>query len=189
MRTVRVDLGEPVDVPILGMPRDVWSQFGDEHDLTDEDAYAPALIAACTGWDIDTAQEAWDDWPADAALSLLVACVEESVPNGDWAHARIKADAHLAAELAVCREYRIPLSAFHAWPDRDQDLALAQYVQSLDHCPGCGAPTEAMKNPALVRLTSKNCLVCLQKHRALDDMPAEMRSHTHLQVVMAKEPT
>lgn len=112
------------------------------------------------------------------------------MPSGhDWAIERVRADSYLALELAVCREYRIPLSAFHAWTPRDQDLAIAQHVVSLDHCPGCGSPTEAMKNPSLVRLTSRTCLVCQQKHEAHKTMPSEQSSYTHLSVVTQSQET
>ena len=47
MREVRVDIGEQVVVPVLGMPRAAWSAFRDVHDMTDEDDYAPDLMAAC----------------------------------------------------------------------------------------------------------------------------------------------
>lgn len=188
MREIRADIGELVVVPVSSMPRREWSLFCDDHDMTDEDNYVPDLIAACTGWTDERAQEAWDKWPTDAAYALATACLEESMPSGhDWAIERLKTDAYLALELAVCREYRIPLSAFHAWTPRDQDLAIAQHVVSLDHCPGCGAPTDAMKNPSLVRLTARTCLVCQQKHEAHKTMPSEQSSYTHLSVVMNQE--
>lgn len=190
MREVRVDIGELVVVPVLGMPRAAWSAFRDVHDMTDEDDYAVALLAACCGWTDDEAREAWDEWPADAALALLIACVEESAPiDPAWATRRIKADPYLQVELAVCAEQGIALSDFHARSERDQDLAIAHHILSLDHCPGCGAPTEAMKNPALVKLTSRECLVCRQKHAAHTSMPTEQAPYTHLSVVMAPQET
>ncbi|MBF0724089.1 hypothetical protein [Sanguibacter inulinus] len=190
MREVRVDIGEQVVVPVLGMPRAAWSAFRDVHDMTDEDDYAVALLAACCGWTDDEAREAWDEWPADAALDLLIACVEESAPiDPTWATRRIKADPYLQVELAVCAEQGIALSDFHARSERDQDLAIAHHILSLDHCPGCGAPTEAMKNPALVKLTSRECLVCRQKHAAHTSMATEQAPYTHLSVVMAPQET
>lgn len=190
MREVRVDIGQEVVVPVFSMPRREWSKFCDDHDMTDEDAYVVPLIVACTGWSEEDAQEAWDEWPTDAALTLATACLEESMPSGhDWAVERLKTDAYLALELAVCREYRIPLSAFHAWSERDQDLAIAQYVVALDHCPGCGAPTDAMKNPSLVKLTSRTCLVCQHKHAVQKDMPPELSPYTHLSVAMNPQET
>lgn len=190
MREVRVDLGELVVVPVLGMPRAAWSAFRDVHDMDDEDDYAVALLATCCGWTDDEAQEAWDEWPADAALDLLIACVEESAPiDPAWATRRIKGDPYLQVELAVCAEQGIALSDFHARSERDQDLAIAHHILSLDHCPGCGAPTEAMKNPALVKLTSRECLVCRQKHAAHTSMPTEQAPYTHLSVVMAPQET
>jgi len=188
MREVRVDIGELVVVPVLGMPRGAWSAFRDVHDMDDEDDYAPDLMSACCGWSAVEAQEAWDEWPADAALDVLVACLEESAPSDpEWATRRIKADPYLQVELAVCKEQGIALSDFHARSERDQDLAIAHHILSLDHCPGCGAPTEAMKNPSLVKLTSRECLVCRQKHDAHQSMPSEQSSYTHLSVVMAPQ--
>lgn len=188
MREVRVDLGEQVVVPIFGMPRHEWSLFRDEHDMRDEDAYGPALIAACSPeMTLEDAQAAWDDWPVDVVLAVLIACVEECASDHTWAKERIEADPLLGVELAVCREYRIPLSTFHAWSERDQDLAIAHHALTLDHCPGCGSPTAAMKNPSLVKLTSRTCLVCQQKHEAHKTMPPEQSSYTHLSVVMAEE--
>jgi len=190
MREVRVDIGEMVVVPVLGMPRAAWSAFRDVHDMTDEDDYAPDLMAACCTWSDAEAQEAWDEWPADAALDVLVACLEESAPGDpEWASRRIKADPYLQVELAVSKEHGVALSAFHAWSERDQDLAIAYHVLSLDHCSGCGAPTEAMKNPSLVKLTSRECLVCRQKHEAHKSMPTEQAPYTHLSVVMAPQET
>lgn len=185
---VRVELGDgPETVPVTGLSRAAWSAFLDEHDLDDDDAYAPDLIAACTGKTGVEAQEAWDEWPVDAAYTLLEGCLRASRPCFEWAHDRIREDGHLATELAVCAEQGISLTDFHARSVRDQDLALAQYVESRDTCPGCGMPSRTMKDPRLGKVTDHRCVHC-QRLRAIgEDMPDEIKPYTHL-IVSVVEP-
>lgn len=180
MTGVRVDLGDgPETVPVTGMSRGEWSVFCDGHDMDDEDDFSPALIAACTGLN---GQDVWDEWPTDAAYKVRDACIEASAPRDriEWAKKRIESDAVLETELAVAAAHHVPLSVFHAWPVRDQDLAIAWHVLSLDRCPGCHMPADTVRNPALGEITAIQCVHCKRLDSTRDEIPDEQRSSTHL---------
>ena len=188
MSIVRVEVGDgPREVTVTGMSRTQWSAWGDE---VGEDARERALIAACTGLDPD---EVMNDWPADAADVVLAECERLSTPSWKWALPRIKGDPYMSLTLALCQEMGIPHSTFTAWPARDQDLALARYVIANDRCPGCSAPTEAQRNPALAHLTSVECLVCMQIDAAHDeiakhDPTGALSRRTHMSVIPVEAP-
>lgn len=182
MSIVRVEVGDgPREVAVTGMSRAHWSAWGDE---TDEVARERALIVACTDLDPD---EVMDEWPTNASDVLLAECERLSTPAWQWATTRIKGDPYLSLTLALCQEMGVPHSTFTAWPDRDQDLALARYVIAQDRCPGCSAPTHAQRNPAGFEIEQVECLICWQLEDVRSRIPDGKASRTHLSVIPAKE--
>lgn len=183
MATHRVELGAgPRDVPVVGVSRLQWRRLWDQH--TDEDDFTVALIAACTGLTLEEALEVWDESPVDVADALQKDCLTASTPRGlSWAERRVATDSRLAEELRVCAAHGIAHSVFLCWDPDDQDLAVAALRASRDHCPGCGVPSAAMNDPQAADLRSLSCLHCQALQHARQDMPAEIRGHTHLFVI------
>ena len=183
MSIVRVAVGDgPREVTVTGMSRTQWSAWGD---VVGEDARERALIEACTDLDPD---EVMDEWPADASDFVLAECERLSTPSWKWALPRIKGDPYLSLTLALCQELGVPHSTFTAWPDRDQDLALARYVIANDRCPGCNAPTEAQQNPAGHEIDVVECLMCWQLEDVRSRIPQGQESRTHLSVIPVEAP-
>ena len=167
-------------------------------DLWRQDTFAPALIAACvTSWgvpwadedphmlgpvDVATATSWWNEWPVDAAEDLFGRCVALNITSIEWARRRLDRDVRLAAEVAYTAEVGIPHSIFLSWPERDQDLALANAVRAADRCPGCGVPAALMGAAGAYTVVSTACVQCEVKAQAEAAIPAEHahRYHHHL---------
>jgi len=172
-----------MSVPVRGLSRKEWAQVCYTAPLDDE-SFPPALIAACTGMTLEAAQFAWDEWPTLTAEGLFDKCLELSQPGTwDWAKQALLSHSRLMIELTVCETYSIPHSVFLEWPDTDQDLAIAAFMERKDHCPGCGAPSEAMDNPTLAKITARRCLKCVELKGVRDSIPESERSFNHLNVV------
>lgn len=180
--------GEPADVTVRGLDRQQWRDLLEKHpprnadEAFNEDTFPPALIAACTG--LAGAEQWWEESPVDAAEDLFTECLRLSNPGSwAWASRALSRDGRLAAEVALATSMGIPHSAFLAWPDRDQDLALAQHAREGDHCPGCGVPEAAMQDPTAAEPVTRRCLHCQAKASAIENIPAEMRGFVHVFVV------
>lgn len=188
--------GDPVEVTVTGLDRPAWWALLAQHPPRDgerglwhEDTFAPALIEACTGTDLDTARERWDEWPADAAEDLYLACVRASAPTSvDWAVHALRRDDRLALEAGYCADKGIPHSTFAAWPVRDQDLILAAWTAARDTCPGCGAPSWAMRDPTAMAWKPVACVHCEDKPAVLKDIPEDQRHRIHLTLQHTDQP-
>lgn len=183
--------GASVDIAVRQISRLAWARLRDAHPsakggLWDEDTFPPALIAACTGFTLEQAREAWDHWPATDAEALFAACIRASAPaSWQWATERFRVDGRLALEVRVASRMGIAHSVFASWSSRDQDLALASAEAEASRCPGCGAPAAAMRDPRKADVIVESCLMCQAKAAAVDSIPPEQRGHTHVMVVPA----
>ena len=184
--------GTGADITVTGLSRADWSVLLQEHppregeEAWNEATFAPALIAACTGFTIGEATVFWDESPIDAAEDLFSECLRTSNPGSyEWAVRRLRRNGRLAAEVALCVQMGLPHSVFTAWSDRDQDLALASASLERDHCPGCGAPEAAMSDPSKADVIVRTCWMCQARDAQLEAIPPEQRSHTHVMVVPA----
>ena len=186
VRIRRLEPGEWRDLLLQHPPR--------EQDVTpwNETSLPPALFAASVvevddgdgvreGIGAAEAQHWWDEWPEDAAESLLLACVRASSPHRlDWALRALRADARLALEASYCAEKGIDLAAFDAWSERGRDLVLAAWVASKDTCPGCSVPSWAMKDRDAADTDVITCVHCETRKQATDSIPEEARARAHV---------
>lgn len=186
--TYMCDVGDgPISLPVRGLSRKEWAHLCYAHPL-DNEVFPAALISACTGKSFEEAQHMWDEWPTLIAEELFEKCLELSQPTGwDWAKQALHNHARLMVEMTVCEHYGIPHSHFLGWPDTDQDLAIAAFIEGKDKCPGCGAPSEAMSNPLLAEIRDRRCLKCVELKGVRESIPDAERSFIHLNIVRSDE--
>jgi hypothetical protein len=166
---------------------------GDDDDGEDgHDAFHRALVAACVVWEqIDDAERVLvipgdaASWPSSVAADVWAALVQAasrvSEPiDYEWAAERISRSPRLQLEMAVCQEYRIPLSVFRGWAPDDQAHALAYLAESRDRCPGCGVPSRVMLDPDGGRVSVRACEWCRELEETRSELDDSQRGHTHL---------
>lgn len=152
------------------------------HDLNDRDAYAVDLIALVCGIPEEEAQTAWDESSVGGAFGLLSECEVELQRESFQEYVDVLAqDAYLASVMRVCESYRISLTQFSSWSPRDQNLAIAYFLDSRNTCPGCGLAKRLRTE--FVRLSSETCVHCQQISEARKSIPELVRDHTHLTIV------
>lgn len=149
------------------------------HDLSDRDGYAVDLLTLC-GW--QDAQQFWDEAPAGRAYEALSQCEDELARDTIAEHVNaLVEDPFLTSVMRVCEHYRVSLTEFTAWPARDQNLALAYYLESRDTCPGCGLAKRLRKQ--FVQLSSESCVHCQQMSEARKSIPDTVRDFTHITIL------
>jgi hypothetical protein len=93
----------------------------------------------------------------------------------------IEADALLQERLAYTVPSRIPLSQFLAWPEQDQDLALAYLRSQRRKCPSCGIEPSRVEGaePELIATWAvRQC--CSDMETKQKQIPEDKRSVAHL---------
>lgn len=71
--------------------------------------------------------------------------------------------------MAVCERYQINRSAFLAWPEEDQDLAIAQEIRHRETCQGCGFHPQ--DDPDQYDVITERCRICEMTELERDDIP------------------
>lgn len=143
------------------LSRQQWADLRFAHPCRDlanpTDEFAQALITA-TGGDPDV-------WVTGGTTDALTAYREALAcrPGFEEAARLLEVAPEVEVEVRVCLDAGIPYSAFLAWDERSQDLALAAAVKRANTCP-VGHPRDAMGNPDLVNVTRVYCAVCAQVH-------------------------
>lgn len=76
--------------------------------------------------------------------------------------------------MAICEKYKVNHSAFLDWPEEDQDLAIAQHLRELDHCPRCHtSESKWQKNRFAYKPEVRRCRGCEMRQLQEDDLQTQ----------------